>query len=96
MNEKDLLIKHCKETARLLDKEFNDLAFMQWEIGKIIFEAKKQIEPSERKHFIKAIFQQLEQGFNFPINRKFSMATLKKCEKFYERFPDLPKRVGRK
>src|SRR6266550_3161297 len=79
-----LLKEVAKETAQLISKLTEEVVSKTWEIGKIVAEKRKEINPQYGDYFHSGIAEEL---LAFGIDLKPS--TLDTYERFYSKFPTL-------
>jgi hypothetical protein len=77
----------CEETAREINGTYKEMTFKMWDIGKIIAEKRKEINPKYGDQFLAGICERMKSE---PTPKH-----LGRCERFYNRYPDLPSRQSK-
>lgn len=77
----------CKETAKAINGTYREMTNKMWEIGKVIAEKRKEINPKYASGFLAGIANEMKEDV--------TPQTLGRCERFYNKFPDLYMRMDK-
>lgn len=87
LKEEEKFFQICKEIAKKLDEISKGMSNRMWNIGKIIAEKRKEINPKYGDRFLKNIAEEMRENIT-PHH-------LGNCEIFYNKFPNLSARTDK-